>query len=168
MSMIQAQIKFEVIKCLSLARSLFPSFASCPCPTISFYGKGRTAGLAYGSRALRFNDALLAQDAAMMVNTVSHEVAHIVCAYTGLGKGHNAGWKHVHRRLGGNAQRCFSGAGLDVQMARVQRKYEHRATCGTVINLSGTMHKRVMLGSNRQLKATGGKLNASTFTGRVI
>lgn len=165
---IRDRIIEEVNKSLDLARTLFPSFANCPRPAVEFYAKGRAAGWAHGYRKLRFNEHVLAQDAAMMVNTVSHEVAHIVCAFTGLGKGHNPGWKRVHRMLGGNAERCYSGAGLDVKLARVQAKYEHRATCGTVINLSAVMHKRIMAGQVRILKSTRGRLTAQTFTGRVV
>jgi hypothetical protein len=78
------------------------------------------------------------------------------------------GWKRVHPMLGGNAERCYQRGDLDVKMARTQRKYEHKATCGTVIQLSATMHKRVMQGPARQLKRTGGKLNCMTFTGKII
>jgi len=165
---IRDRIIEEVNKSLTLARSKFPSFASCPMPSIEFYSKGRAAGWAQGYRGLRFNEYVLAQDDAMMVNTVSHEVAHIVCAYTMLGQGHNAGWKRVHRALGGNAERCYSGAGLDIKPARVQAKYEHKASCGTIINLSSVIHKRIMAGQNRTLRSTGGRLNAQTFTGKII
>ncbi len=169
---VRDRIMQEVNKCLDNARRLFPNFTFCPTPTVTFYTKGRAAGWAHGYSCLRFNEYVLGQDDATLVNVVSHEIAHIVCAYTGLGKGHNAGWKRVHRMLGGTAERCYNHDGaLDVKPARVQRKYEHRATCGTIVKLSAIRHKRIMQGGGMytcSLTATGGKLTRETFTGRVI
>lgn len=165
------QILAEVNKSLALARIKFPSYANAPTPSVQFFSKGSGAGWAKGFFQLAYNEHILSQNETMMRDTVSHEVAHIVCAYTGLGKNHNQGWKRVHRMLGGNGERCYNhiSEGIVPQMARVQRKYEHRATCGTFIQLSTCMHKKVMGGlTSRIIRRTGGYINRTTFTGKVI
>jgi len=168
---IRDRIIQETHKCLDNARGLFPSFSFCSIPRIEFFSKGRAGGWAMGYHTLKFNEYVLAQDESLIANVVSHEVAHIVCAYTRLGKGHNAGWKRVHRMLGGDGQRCYNADNLDVKPARVQRKYEHKATCGTIVMLSTVRHKRIMQSNGMYacvLTKTGGKLSRETFTGRVI
>lgn len=165
----RATILVHVDLILEKARNMFPGYRFAPRPTVEFYTKGRSAGMAYGSWKLAFNEHVMAQfSEAQAIDTVSHEIAHIVCSYTGLGKGHNPGWKRVHRMLGGNGKRCFQGAGIDIKMSRNRRQYEHRATCGTVIWLSDVMHNKVMREfQSRVLTRTKGRINRDTFTGNV-
>jgi len=52
-------------------------------------------------------------------NTVLHEIAHLL---VGPGNGHNRRWKAMHRRIGGNAERCHS-------MACKHNARDYRAVC---------------------------------------
>ena len=169
---IEQRILAKVNEVVELARVKFPSYTHTA-PTVKFYYKGRTAGMALGSREVSFNVGLFIQDPERFLNdTVPHELAHTVCSALGLDRGHGRNWKHVCRVLGGNSQRCFSSQGENginvvVTKARVVKQYQHRATCGTIIMLNSTRHNRTLKGGTYTLKATRGKLNQHTFTGIV-
>jgi SprT protein len=165
---LKAAIIAKVKEVHELARRIFPEYNRfVALPVIQFYDKGRTAGVAYGSSRVAFNLHVFAQDPERFLNdTVPHEIAHIVCAATGLGRGHDAGWKRVCAMLGGSAERCFSGEGLDIKLARQRKRYEYRGSCGTVVMLSDVMHKSIQQkGMVRLLRSTGGRLDREAYTG---
>lgn len=57
---------------------------------------------------LEFSEALFASMTEMeKTGTVGHELAHAVCYRTGLGHGHDAGWKSVDRDMGGDGGRLL-------------------------------------------------------------
>lgn len=59
------------------------------------------AGRKLGKLIIRLNPLFCEQSPEHMLNdTIPHEVAHLVCYCTGLGKGHDAGWKRVAKKLG--------------------------------------------------------------------
>lgn len=165
----RATILVHVDLILEKAREIFPSYRYAPKPLVDFYTKGRAAGMAYGSYRMSFNTHIMAQfDDVEAIDTVSHEIAHIVASYTGLGKGHNPGWKRIHRMLGGNGKRCFQVGDIDIAMKRQRKQYEHRGTCGTTIWVSSVIHNKMMrTGMSRVITRTKGKINGTTFTGNV-
>lgn len=169
---IEQRIIAKVNEVVALARVKFPSYTHTA-PIVKFYYKGRTAGMALGSSQVSFNVGLFAQDPERFLNdTVAHEIAHTVCIALGLDRGHGRMWKHVCLTLGGNGLRCFTAEGENctvvVSKARHVKQYQHRATCGTIIMLSGARHIKTLRGGTYTLKTTRGKLNDSTFTGIVL
>lgn len=153
---------------MSLARNTFYGYRYAPEPTVTFVHKGRYAGMAHGSMKLTYNLAILAQFSDHdVIDTISHEIAHLICAFTGLGKNHDNGWKRVHRMLGGNGQRCYKGADIIVPYGRHRKRYQYRADCGTVLWVSDVIHNKIMNGRTRILIATRGKITAIGFMGNV-
>lgn len=97
--------------CLKLASDIYKVDLSPANVEVHNDIKGRTAGWArpkrYGKYRLRFNlEAIEKHNDQMTKDTIPHEVAHLVCyARPELGDGHDAGWKAVCRRLGGDDSR---------------------------------------------------------------
>jgi predicted SprT family Zn-dependent metalloprotease len=153
----------KVNEVVALARVKFPAYVH-PTPTIHFYTTGSTAGKAGSYKVLKFNLTVFEQDMPRFLSTtVAHEIAHIVCFALGIDRGHGVTWKRVCLALGGNGQRCYSSDGLELKTRG--KRYEHKATCGTVMLCGAVVHNRIMSGAVYTLKASKGKLNATTFTG---
>lgn len=168
---IRQAILNRVDEVLADARKKFPTYANAPRPTVEFFEKGRAAGTALGYTKLRFNLGVFRQNPEYFIKrTVSHEIAHIVCSYTGLGRNHDRGWKRVDIALGGNGSRCWNTEDSNAMpvMVRQRKRYEHRATCGTIVMLSDVRHNKLIRGyGDYVVNRTGGRLNRSTFTGVV-
>lgn len=150
------------------ARELFPAFRHAPECRVYFYETGRAAGKAHSDMRCGYNAHVFAQDMERFLNdTVPHEVAHIVCLYTRTDMGHGATWKRVCRMLGGNAQRCYAGEGIQHKMVRTRKRYEYRATCGTLTMVSDVLHGKIQRGARGYFLAnTKGRILPEGFTGR--
>lgn len=151
------------------ARELFPAFRYAPEVQVYFYETGKTAGMAHGHFRVGYNIHIFSQDMERFLNsTVAHEIAHIVCSYTNTDRGHGKTWKRVCRLLGGDGQRCYAGENLQHKMVRTRKRYEYRATCGTVMMVSDVIHGKIQRGTRGYfLRATNGKLLPEGFTGRT-
>jgi predicted SprT family Zn-dependent metalloprotease len=134
------------------------------------YNMGRRAGTAYGHSRVCVNLAMARQNFGHIANdTIPHEIAHIICSYFNWDNGHGRMWKRVAASLGIVPNRCFStvDTGIKAVTMRQRTKYLHKATCGTEIWVGDVLHKKIMNGDNsRLLRNTGGRLSASTYTGK--
>lgn len=153
------------------ARELFPTYADAPRITLSFNVRGRSAGYARW-QGNKFNvdlNAHLMQNGSreFMENTITHEIAHIIAAYTGLGKGHDAGWKRIDRMLGGKGMRCFSNAETGTTVIRVRRTREHLyiTPSGREVWIGTVQHNRLMRANGYMLrmKDTGERIYAEGY-----
>jgi SprT protein len=154
----------KVNEVVALARLKFPNYVT-PTPRVEFYTKGRSAGVATAGNVVKFNLTVFEQDLnRFLATTVPHEIAHIVCFMLNLDRGHGRNWKNVCLRLGGDGLRCYSGDGLQL-VCRTMKKYEHKASCGTVIMVTARMHNQLMRGITRKLIRTSGVINRDSFTG---
>lgn len=154
----------KVNEVVALARIKFPNYVH-PTPRIEFYTAGKVAGKARSDNLVKFNLTVFEQDLPRFLNsTVPHEIAHIVCYMLKLDNGHGKNWKTVCIRLGGNGKRCYSGEGLQF-ICRTMKRYEHKATCGTVLMITARMHNQLMGGANRTVVRTRGVINKYSFTG---
>jgi SprT protein len=168
---IEQAIVDEVEKVLKVAREKFPSY-DAPAPEIKFYTKGRAAGKATSGILVSFNTAIFAQDPERFIReTVPHEIAHIVCFYLRIDRGHGKAWKRVCLALGGNGERlykaeCANGEKIKFDgISRTTKRYQHIATCGRQIMLTSVRHNRIMRGATYTVLETGGELNKQTFVG---
>jgi predicted SprT family Zn-dependent metalloprotease len=152
---------------VSRARLIYRDFAAAPSIQVYFYDKGRTAGKANGSLKISYNLHVFAQDPTRFMNdTIPHEIAHAVCSFTGIDRGHGRNWKAVCRRLGGNGKRCFDGSEVDIKAGRKTTKYNYTATCGTIVPVSGILHKKIQLQSKAyKVRATGGRFSKLDYSG---
>lgn len=112
--------------------------------------RGRVAGQASyrGTKyKLDFNrEAVLNYNDDMTVDTIPHEVAHLVCfANPRLGRNHDAGWKRVCRELGGDDSRCHD---MTLTPGKQVNRYEyyHNATKLT-INVGEKTHRKLQMGA---------------------
>lgn len=152
-----------------MARLVFPSYANAPALRVEFFTKGRAAGWAkYGTWTVSFNEHQMAETTAIRDLTVPHEVAHMVCHYTGLGKGHNAGWKRVCRILGGDGQRCYNAAERGVTIKRGRTVTEYKYNNGSQeIWVGPVHHKRIQtrFGFYVRHRVTGSRFAREHYTG---
>jgi predicted SprT family Zn-dependent metalloprotease len=113
---------------------------------------------------LRFNLRMCAEDMNdAIMDTVPHEVAHIVCAVNPrLGANHNPGWRNVCLQLGGTGKTYH-----DQEVIYAKGKtYAYTASCGKLVNLSEQRHKKVQRGATLRLKSGGTISKASVY--RVV
>lgn len=101
----------------------------------------------------------------MLDDTIPHEVAHVVAGITGLGRGHDAGWRRIAIALGSTGQRCHS---LDLPPARRTTRHLYRSTCGTTVPVGPTSHKRIQAGQVYRVKKTGGKIHRDGYQGAQV
>lgn len=136
----------EVVR---LARELFPQYIQLP-PEISFKLRGRSvAGKARGHTKVFYNvDYYLADPDDYLNDIIPHEIAHIVCAATGLGRGHNYGWQRVARAIGARPERCISRELSDkakvlVPKARQTSEYLYKTSTGHEVWVGPVHHSRM-------------------------
>jgi len=113
---------------------------------------------------LRFNLRMCAEDMNdAIMDTVPHEVAHIVCAVNPrLGANHNPGWRNVCLQLGGTGKTYH-----DQEVIYAKGKtYAYTASCGKLVNLSEQRHKKVQRGATLRLKSGGTISKAGVY--RVV
>jgi predicted SprT family Zn-dependent metalloprotease len=151
------------------ARMMFPAYANAPALKVAFFSKGRTAGWAkYGIWTVEFNEHQMAETTAIRDLTVPHEIAHMVCYYTGLGKGHNAGWKRVCRILGGDGKRCYDAAerGVTFKLGRRTREYKYDNGV-TSVWLGASRHKKLQLGKVSAYVSKNSRIQREHYTGET-
>ena len=162
-------IQKEHNRVMALARNKFPLSGMLYDPVVEFYTSGKTAGKAYGHSKVSYNIHVFAQDLErFMSDTIPHEIAHTVCSFLGWDNGHGKNWKRVCAILGGNGERTYSGKGISFSGTRTRKKYEYKATCGTVVLLSDVRHGKMKRGMSYTLTDTGGEINYMHFTGKVV
>jgi len=169
---IESDLRAAFIRHMDNACRLYPELTRIQ-HSVAFIIKpnmGNKAGTARGYREVCVNLTLARQNFDHIANnTIPHEIAHIICSYFAWDKGHGRMWKRVASSLGIAPERCFDSVATGMQpvIMRQRSKYLHKATCGTEIWLSDVMHGKLLKGSNRIIARTGGKLNASTYMGKV-
>lgn len=138
--------------------------------TVDFSLAGRAAGYAHWNlRADTFKVRLNAQAYQkdpyhIATDTIPHEVAHLVCAALGLGRGHNAGWKRVAIALGSKGERCHR---LKLEPARKTTRHAYVVPSGHEVQVSTLIHNKIQLGNNRRLVKTGETIAACHYRGAV-
>lgn len=140
------------------ARALYPAYAARPVPRLTFYTKGRTAGLAkHGHWEVAINSHVAAQSLDALRNTVSHEVAHMVDFALRLRSGHDRVWKMIHRSLGGDGARCAQGNLVPIR-ARAKNEYLYRNAAGAECWVGPKHHAAMMRGTSAGVKNGSGQV----------
>jgi predicted SprT family Zn-dependent metalloprotease len=171
MTNIQELIREEFNRIDALARTISPAYASKPVPRLTFFTKGKTAGLAkFGSHwEVSINTFVASQNHDMMINTVSHEIAHMVVAAENYNDhGHGRYWKMVHRALGGNAQRCYAAESVKTIAGRKSTWYLYETLCGVQHWVGPRFHSGLQSGKYNYLtvRESGQRLYESNWTGK--
>lgn len=154
------------------ARALFPTYVKAS-PVVRFDLKGRTCGgKASGSRNyIKYNlDWYNANPAKYIAEVIPHEIAHIVADATGLGKGHDRGWRSIDLMLGGNGQ-ATGGVDAPIRKARVTNQYLYIDSKGIEIWVGAVHHKRLQTkhattGYTLRVAARGTRITADGFRGQ--
>ena len=164
-------IESEVDRVWLMACERFPRLSQVKAkPSIGYFDKGRAAGWAkYGPNRVEFNTSIARQSLPMIANTVSHELAHIIAFALFQDSGHGRHWKAVHKALGGNGERCFDAAKEDVVVVRARRtmQFQYKTSTGHILNVSKTIHNRIMAGQNRIWTVTKERITSANYTGKT-
>jgi SprT protein len=164
---VHAQLKEQVAKEWDAAKSMFPKIRDLATPTVSFFSKGSTAGRAWYHRHLvEFNDVLAAENGEKFINTVKHEIAHLITNVTyPLASAHGVQFKSVMRMLGGDGERCHTYDVSSVKNVRLKKRVEYACACRSH-NMTTQAHKKVITGKVRYTCKKCGQTLQST--GKVI
>lgn len=103
-------------------------------PVVQYDLRGRTAGQAWGMKNLiKLNPILLHENLEdFKVNTIPHEIAHIVSfqLYGRSGAGHGPNWKYVMRRMGIEPSRCHQYDTTNAKVRNVAKTSLYCTGCG--------------------------------------
>jgi SprT protein len=147
----QIAVHKATVECLKKADKMFGTDLAAD-TTIDFSTRGRIGGWAYTRRVRSYQQHHLSLNGEavekytndMIVNTVPHEIAHLVCnAKPSLGDKHNQGWKRVCRQLGGSGDRCHK---MDLTPARVVHKFTYILDDESRVDLTAIRHKKIQSG----------------------
>jgi len=157
--------------CLAQARALYPDFDLHPSDIpIVFYPKGRTAGRArwvgYSKEEtsqiktwnLEFSVEAIGMDwNDMYLDTIPHEVAHIVTRFVyGRTEGNKHGpvWVRIAKQLGCNGERCHSMPLTKSRRRRPSVKQLYISDAGTECVVGPIQHKRFQNGEYKTFTIT--------------
>lgn len=119
----------QVAEVMKTVEQKFPQ-VSMSMPDVGFFYKGRVAGKAYYyQNRVTFNVILAKENEGEFLNTVKHEVAHLVThKLYPFAKAHGPEFKRIFIMLGGNGERCHN---YDVSSVstRQERKFEYKCNC---------------------------------------
>jgi len=150
---------------LAKARSLFHFDMKVE---INIRNMGRVGGTAQliGNRyILNLNEQLMNSGYQNAFETVTHEIAHLVCfRFPHLGRNHDRGWKRVDRLLGGTGARCHS---MPLEKKRRTRKAIYHID-GRQLEIGYTQHQRIQNGRRYHIKSSGTEILPGMFTGKTI
>jgi SprT protein len=127
------------------AQQIWPELQGVPVPTVSFYHRGTIAGKAWSfGHRVAFNTILAAENPDRFINTVKHELAHIITNRKYLfAKAHGPEFKSVLIAMGGDGKRCHD---YDVQNVRRSRTaFEYKCACKTHM-MSSVRHNKAQRG----------------------
>ncbi len=138
--------------------------------------RGRKAGTASrdsrGNYLMRFNPEGIVKHYDEMLNTIAHEVAHLVCFWNPrLGKDHDYGWQRVALELGCTGDRCHT---MNLTPARAPKplEYSYRCTNGKIVEIGERHHQALQSGrcGYLRMRGTGGavRIYAKDFLGKAI
>jgi SprT protein len=123
------------------ACELFPEYRSFPKPTVKFTTRGTSAGKAGftfrdNSNFLQFNTAIANNAGEDFLNTIQHEVAHLVsyCLYRKRFlmekiQAHGTEFKRIHKMLGGTGERTHNYSIEGV--TGIQQRHKWKCDCRT-------------------------------------
>jgi SprT protein len=127
------------------AKRLYPAVKDMPTPKVEFYTRGRVAGKAYYMQhKVSFNTVLAAENQTTFLDTVKHELAHLVVhKIAPWAKAHGPEFKRVLINMGGSGERCHN---YDVSNVVAKKlKYEYKCGCQTH-NMTSVRHNKAQRG----------------------
>jgi predicted SprT family Zn-dependent metalloprotease len=145
------QAKSEIIQKVAevetLARRMYPAYASRPKTSITFKMKGRAAGTAnYRDQTVMLNLGQAVQSDAIARLTVPHEIAHLATRHLyPAASAHGREWRTICRALGGDGQRCYNAEerGVTVVKGRQTMQYLYHTTIATDVWVGPVHHARL-------------------------
>lgn len=165
-SSIRATLVLQVAEVWKKAGVLFPSMANAVTPKTEFYSRGRTAGKAYYSQhKVTFNEVLAEENKTKFLNTVIHEVAHLVVhKLFPMAKAHGKEFRMVMRKLGGDGERCHSYDTSSVRVVRTKSRYVYKCSCQEH-KVTANMHNKAKRGVNLKCRVCS---TSVVYTGKVV
>jgi SprT protein len=127
------------------AKELFPTIKDMDTPKVKFFTRGTYAGKAYRvSKVVAFNTILAAENPNEFINTVKHELAHIIVYVTyPQARDHGAEFRYILIKMGGDGKRLHN---YDVSsVKRKSIRYEYKCSCMSY-SMSAIRHNRAIRG----------------------
>ncbi len=156
----------------AMARQKYPAYAAMGIPRLTFFTKGGNAGVAYRDKwMVAINETIGGQNLALIENTVSHEIAHMVDYALRGRSGHDAQWKAIHRSLGGTGERCYNAAagGVKIIPGRNTNEYLYRNADGREVWIGPKYHakfQRYKMGFFATVNGIRSEYAAAHYTGQ--
>lgn len=163
---VTAYVNDLVAQCNKAFGSYVPNVKVSWFPAGKAAGEATRKGMEY---SIRLN-AQLWKHPDELLNTIKHEVAHLIVfcmRLRGVSQdgGHGRDWKRVHRFLGGTAERCHT---LDLGVARKTKQYVYVCHSGTVIKVGAAKHKKIQAGQVRRLRKTKEHFGAKHYVPNYV
>lgn len=100
-------------------------FSYVPVPTLDTSLRGRKSGQAFFlQNKIRINRTSRSEDD--IINTLKHEMAHLLAWVYYNERGHGSCWKGIMIRLGGSTNRCHN---MNLPYARKMSKIKYACSC---------------------------------------
>ena len=143
------KVREEIKRCIEEGKRLFNVDLSVV--QVRYDLRGKTAGTAgargfAGARSyfVRLNHQMINGEGFdhIVGSTISHEYAHIICYMRPeLGRGHDYGWKSVHRKMGGTGKRTHN-----VDVHANLGCYIYTTDRGVTVEVGKTQHNKLQRG----------------------
>lgn len=145
--------------------ALFPDFQHIATPRVEFYNRGCTAGKAYWiQHKVAFNEVLAEENPGKFMNTVIHEIAHLVThKLFPQASAHGREFKMIMRKMGGDGERCHTYDTSSVRVVKTKKRYVYSCGCKEH-RVTINVHKKVTLGHRYSCKMCRDSIK---FTGIV-
>lgn len=127
---------------------------------VRFDLRGATAGQAgkvRGQWMMRFNTDMMQNEGwnHLYNGTVPHELAHVVCMYTGTDFGHGRTWRNTCVALGGNGQRCHN----EKVVYANGKTFYYTSSTGRVVAISAIRHRKIQQGHTYRFSRDGSRID---------
>jgi predicted SprT family Zn-dependent metalloprotease len=162
-----ALVRTRIEQLIQKANQLYNT--NLPPIDIRFDLKGRNAGCAMrrgGKYSMRFNTDLM-QTASwdhIYEETLPHELAHIMCFFLKLDRGHGQEWKKACRLLGGTGERCH----YEPTISAKGRTFAYVTTHEKVVTVNEFVHNSIQRGNESVLRKNFGKINKDCIVREIF
>lgn len=133
-------------------------YCGIPTPEVTYFSKGTTAGRAYyGEHTVSFNEVIARDNWGTYLETVYHEVAHLVA---GIKHGfdirpHGSEWRRIVVLLGGTPSTTHNLNTSNVKK-RAYFMFEYTCECTLAHNLTSIKHNKILRGTRKYTCTTCG------------
>lgn len=142
----KTEIRNAVFVISEQIRAQTPTFVT---PSVEFFDSSVVAGRAhYREHKVSFNTTLAGENSEAFMNTIIHEMAHLVTRmkYPNVKQSHGPQFKSIFISMGGNGKRCHSYDVSTVKREVVRTYVVYKCSCREH-NITAATHKKIGTGA---------------------